>query len=119
MAKDAVVGFLAQVAHDAALGAEVDRALAPAADRFAALAAVAVAHGYQATADEIKSAIEAGPGANELSDTDLEKVAGGAASLTAAGLGSAGPQAAMVQTGVIGGRLHENIWGEAPPFKRG
>lgn len=78
MSSQGAAEFLSTIAQNETLAAEVEQALSSASDRFAALAGIASAHGYEVTAEELRLAAEAGAVGAEMDESDLEKAAGGA-----------------------------------------
>ncbi len=71
--------FLGALERDSGLRQKVEAAGKGAVDSFAAIAGVATHDGYGITGEELKRAIEssAAGGDRELSEDDLDKVAGG------------------------------------------
>jgi len=77
MSKEAIGAFFSKLADDQAFATEAEKAVKSAKDRPTALAAMAVRHGYEVTADEITAALVAMKQPGELSDGELEHAAGG------------------------------------------
>jgi hypothetical protein len=91
VASEALGRFLDALGEDKALKAEVDEAMASAADRSAALAGVAVRHGYIVAPADIEAA------AAELSEDDLAGVAGGITLSVPSAAYQAGPASLAMQ----------------------
>lgn len=81
MSKESVVEFMRRVDEDAALREELDRALDDGDSPVASFLAVAGGRGFEFTADEYLEAV--GSGGGELTDRELENVAGGLGRLAA------------------------------------
>jgi len=77
MSKEAVLEFVQKVSADESLEAEIETAISgkQGSDAANAIAGVGAKHGYTFTAEEIEAQRE------ELSDEDLEEVAGGGGSI--------------------------------------
>ena len=91
MSKEAVIQLLTRAESDAGLKQELETALESGEDRESAFLQAAAKHGCDFTADEMQGVVteaDATPESAELSDEDLEKVAGGVGTFSAVRLTS-------------------------------
>lgn len=107
MSLDALRAFLDAAGKDPKLQEELALAFTQADDREGALAALAVAHGHEVSAADVRELVSAQAAGSAQSDEQLAQVAGGVASL----IGSPTLSAKGVS-------VDANIWGNAMPLRK-